>query len=111
MTRQFSFGTVFRMTGKTVLKSFFNHFNVDTADVPWDKLRRNDIDIIQKFFDELLPDKRNEAEIILRHAHAGDTSHLGSDETLTIGQKMTKNRPSVTFVTCRNVTNLSAQIP
>ena len=70
MTRQFSFGTVFRMTDKTVLRSFFNFFSADTADVPWDKLRRNDIDIVQKFFDELPQDKRNEAEIILRHAHA-----------------------------------------
>ncbi|GHT16719.1 hypothetical protein FACS1894189_1110 [Planctomycetales bacterium] len=70
MARQFSFGTVFRMTEKPFLKSFFETFGADIELVPWDKLKRNDIDALLKLFDKLPPDKRDEAEVVLRHVHA-----------------------------------------
>ncbi|GHT10667.1 hypothetical protein FACS1894170_03140 [Planctomycetales bacterium] len=70
MARQFSFGTVFRMTEKPFLKTFFETFGADTAQVPRDKLKRNDIDLLLKLFDDLLPDKRDAAEVVLRHVHA-----------------------------------------
>ncbi|MDR0871552.1 MAG: hypothetical protein LBN39_12255, partial [Planctomycetaceae bacterium] len=45
-------------------------FGADVELVPWDKLKRNDIDVLLKLFDELPPDKRDEAEVVLRHVHA-----------------------------------------
>ncbi|MDR3109285.1 MAG: hypothetical protein LBU65_06300, partial [Planctomycetaceae bacterium] len=70
MSRQFSFGTVFRMTEKPLLCSFFESFGADVNQVPWDKLKRNDVDVLLKLFDELPPDKRNQAEVVLRNVHA-----------------------------------------
>ncbi|GHT26758.1 hypothetical protein FACS18942_04810 [Planctomycetales bacterium] len=75
MARQFSFGTVFRMTEKPFLKSFFETFEADVEQVPWDKLKRNDIDLLLKLFDELPPDKRDEAEVVLRHVHVLSCEH------------------------------------
>jgi hypothetical protein len=70
MSRQFSFGTVFRMIEKSLLRSFFESFDADVNQVPWDKLKRNEIDVLLKLFDELSPDKRNQAEVVLRDVHA-----------------------------------------
>ncbi|GHT41684.1 hypothetical protein FACS189443_3780 [Planctomycetales bacterium] len=51
------------MTEKPFLKSFFETFGASIELVPWDKLKRNDIDVLLKLFDNLPPDKRDEAEI------------------------------------------------
>ncbi|GHT16117.1 hypothetical protein FACS1894170_13560 [Planctomycetales bacterium] len=45
------------MTEKPFLKSFFETCGTDV------ELKRNDIDVLLKLFDELPPDKRDEAEI------------------------------------------------
>ncbi|GHT28381.1 hypothetical protein FACS18942_08750 [Planctomycetales bacterium] len=58
------------MTEKPFLKTFFETFGADIQQVPWDKLKRNDIDLLLKLFDDLPPDKRDEAEVVLRHVHA-----------------------------------------
>ena len=70
MKRQFSLGTVFRMSDKSLLRRFFEEMGADATEVPWDKIGRKNIDILQKFFDELPPSERDQAEVVLRHVHA-----------------------------------------
>ena len=70
MKRQFSLGTVFRMADKPLLRRFFEEMGAVTTEVPWDKIGRKNIDILQKLFDELPSSKRDGAEVVLRHVHA-----------------------------------------
>jgi hypothetical protein len=58
------------MTEKSLLRLFFESFGADVGQVPWDNLKRNDIADLQKLFDELPPNKRDQAEIALRHIHS-----------------------------------------
>ncbi|MDR2755570.1 MAG: hypothetical protein LBC20_07660, partial [Planctomycetaceae bacterium] len=49
---------------------FFESFGADVEQVPWNNLKRNDIADLQKLFDELPPNKRDQAEIALRYIHS-----------------------------------------
>ncbi len=68
--RQFSLGTVLRMTDKSLLRRFFESFGADTEQVPWEDINRRNIGLLQRLFDELPPTGRDQAEIVLRHVHA-----------------------------------------
>jgi hypothetical protein len=57
------------MTEKPLLKLFFEYLGADVDQVPWDKLKRNDINAIQNLFDKLPSDKRDAAEVVLREVH------------------------------------------
>ncbi|MDR0522186.1 MAG: hypothetical protein LBH00_10085, partial [Planctomycetaceae bacterium] len=65
----------------------------ETCQIPWDKLKRNDIDVLLKFFDDLPPDKRNETEVVLRHVHV-----LSCEQgTQTLGEAADELRPDETW--------------
>ncbi|HBT75942.1 MAG TPA: hypothetical protein DEB39_03255 [Planctomycetaceae bacterium] len=68
--RQFSLGTVLRMTDKFLLRRFFESFGADIEQVPWDDITRRNIDFLQRLFDELPSTDRDRAEVVLRHVHA-----------------------------------------
>ncbi|MGL6194796.1 MAG: hypothetical protein ACRC2T_08245 [Thermoguttaceae bacterium] len=70
MARQFNMSTVFRSVNRTLLREFFDFFGAEDIDFDWAKIKAREIEIFLKLFDELPNDKRNEAEMTLRHIHA-----------------------------------------
>jgi len=70
MKRQFSLGTVFRMTEKQSLRRFFESFGADVDACRWDDVNRRNILPLEELFDSLPQDKRDNAEGILRQVHA-----------------------------------------
>ena len=70
MKRQFSLGTVFRMSDKTQLRQFFTLFSKETDMIGWEDVNRRNILALEQFFDALPPPVRAQAEVILRNIHA-----------------------------------------
>ncbi|MDR1383589.1 MAG: hypothetical protein LBJ67_07065 [Planctomycetaceae bacterium] len=70
MKRQFSLSTVFRMTEKSLLRKFFELFCADVEQLTWDAVNRRNIEPLHQLFDELPSNKRDQAEIALRHIHS-----------------------------------------
>ncbi|MGL4595152.1 MAG: hypothetical protein ACRC2T_02715 [Thermoguttaceae bacterium] len=70
MKRQFSLGTVFRMSDKSLLRAFFESFSDEAEGIGWEDVNRRNIHDLQHFFDALPPQIRAQAEVALRNIHA-----------------------------------------
>jgi len=70
MKRQFSLGTVFRMTEKSLLRRFFESFGADVDAFRWDTINRRNIQPVENLFDSLPQDNRDDVEGVLRQVHA-----------------------------------------
>jgi hypothetical protein len=66
MSRQFSLQTVLRMTPNPLLEQYFRALGHGDFDPKWSELRKQEVDPLLNFIENLPPDQHNEAESVLR---------------------------------------------
>lgn len=64
MAKVFSFPTFYRMVPHSLLKRLYDELQIDTHEIPWEKLKFREIDVFQNLFQELPLSKQDEFESV-----------------------------------------------